>query len=69
MCIIFFSERGTAKHTPFSGLGLIPVYWSNVHCHGDEENILLCEKSIWQAGMCPQNMAAAVTCGFSHGKT
>ncbi|XP_060134541.1 neurotrypsin [Zootoca vivipara] len=59
-------ERGTAKHTPFSGPGLIPVYWSDVHCHGDEENILLCEKSVWQDGMCPQNMAAAVACGFSH---
>ncbi|XP_063166233.1 neurotrypsin isoform X3 [Candoia aspera] len=59
-------ERGTAKHTLFSGLGLIPVHWSNVHCHGDEENILLCERTIWQGGTCPQNMAAAVTCSFSH---
>ncbi|XP_060102846.1 neurotrypsin [Heteronotia binoei] len=59
-------ERGTAKQTPFSGLGLIPVYWSDVRCRGDEENILLCEKHIWQGGTCPQNMAAAVVCSFSH---
>uniref|UniRef100_A0A8D2Q455 Neurotrypsin n=1 Tax=Varanus komodoensis TaxID=61221 RepID=A0A8D2Q455_VARKO len=59
-------ERGTAKQTPLSSLGLIPVYWSDVHCHGDEENILLCEKNIWQGGMCPQNMAAAVACSFAH---
>uniref|UniRef100_A0A8C6X718 Neurotrypsin n=1 Tax=Naja naja TaxID=35670 RepID=A0A8C6X718_NAJNA len=59
-------ERGTARHTLFSGSGLIPVHWSNVHCHGNEENIMLCEKSIWQGQMCSQNMAAAVTCSFSH---
>ncbi|XP_034298726.1 neurotrypsin isoform X2 [Pantherophis guttatus] len=59
-------QRGTARHTLFSGSGLIPVHWSNVHCHGNEENIMLCEKTIWQGRMCPQNMAAAVTCSFSH---
>ncbi|ETE70263.1 Neurotrypsin, partial [Ophiophagus hannah] len=59
-------ERGTARHTLFSGSGLIPVHWSNVHCHGNEENIMLCEKIIWQGRMCSQNMAAAVTCSFSH---
>ncbi|XP_067153745.1 neurotrypsin isoform X3 [Apteryx mantelli] len=59
------SEKGTAKHIPFAGLGLIPVYWSEVRCHGDEENILLCEKDIWQDGTCPQKMAAAVTCSSS----
>ncbi|XP_046947158.1 neurotrypsin [Lynx rufus] len=59
--------KGVAKQTPFSGLGLIPIYWSNVRCRGDEENILLCEKDIWQGGVCPQKMAAAVTCSFSHG--
>ncbi|KFR05284.1 Neurotrypsin, partial [Nipponia nippon] len=61
-------EKGTAKHIPFSGLGLIPVYWSEVRCRGDEENILLCEKDIWQDGTCPQKMAAAVTCSSSLGK-
>ncbi|KFP76227.1 Neurotrypsin, partial [Apaloderma vittatum] len=61
-------EKGTAKHIPFSGLGPIPVYWSEVRCRGDEENILLCEKDIWQDGTCPQNMAAAVTCSSSLGK-
>lgn len=60
--------KGVAKQTPFSGLGLIPIYWSNVRCRGDEENILLCEKDIWQGGVCPQKMAAAVTCSFSQGK-
>ncbi|XP_057358578.1 neurotrypsin isoform X4 [Manis pentadactyla] len=59
--------KGVAKQTPFSGLGLIPIYWSNVRCRGDEENILLCEKDIWQGRVCPQKMAAAVTCIFSHG--
>ncbi|XP_073093187.1 neurotrypsin isoform X5 [Manis javanica] len=59
--------KGVAKHTPFSRLGLIPIYWSNVRCRGDEENILLCEKDIWQGRVCPQKMAAAVTCIFSHG--
>ncbi|XP_041614595.1 neurotrypsin isoform X2 [Vulpes lagopus] len=59
--------KGVAKQTPFSGLGLIPIYWSNVRCRGDEENILLCEKDIWQGGACPQKMAAAVTCSFSQG--
>ncbi|XP_072190756.1 neurotrypsin isoform X1 [Excalfactoria chinensis] len=58
-------EKGTSKHIPFSELGLIPVYWSEVRCRGDEENILLCEKDIWQDGICPQNMAAAVTCSSS----
>ncbi|XP_032714700.1 neurotrypsin isoform X2 [Lontra canadensis] len=62
-------RKGIAKQTPFSGLGLIPIYWSNVRCRGDEENILLCEKDIWQGGACPQKMAAAVTCSFSHGPT
>lgn len=61
-------RKGIAKQTPFSGLGLIPIYWSNVRCRGDEENILLCEKDIWQGGACPQKMAAAVTCSFSQGK-
>ncbi|XP_026959397.1 neurotrypsin isoform X2 [Sagmatias obliquidens] len=59
--------KGVARQTPFSGLGLIPIYWSNVRCRGDEENILLCEKDIWQGGTCPQKKAAAVTCSFSHG--
>lgn len=63
-----YSEKGTAKHVPFSGPGLIPVYWSEVRCRGDEENILLCEKDIWQDGTCPQKMAAAVTCSSSPGK-
>ncbi|XP_068797846.1 neurotrypsin isoform X3 [Struthio camelus] len=58
-------EKGTAKHIPFAGLGLIPVYWTEVRCRGDEENILLCEKDIWQDGTCPQKMAAAVTCSSS----
>ncbi|XP_059025657.1 neurotrypsin isoform X2 [Mustela lutreola] len=62
-------RKGIAKQTPFSGLGLIPIYWSNVRCRGDEENILLCEKDIWQGGACPQKMAAAVTCSFSQGPT
>ncbi|XP_032189167.1 neurotrypsin isoform X2 [Mustela erminea] len=62
-------RKGVAKQTPFSGLGLIPIYWSNVRCRGDEENILLCEKDIWQGGACPQKMAAAVTCSFSQGPT
>ncbi|NXS01943.1 NETR protein, partial [Oxylabes madagascariensis] len=60
-------EKGTAKHIPFSGLGLIPVFWSEVRCRGDEENILLCEKDTWQDGTCPQKMAAAVTCSSSLG--
>ncbi|KAM5233653.1 neurotrypsin isoform 3-T3 [Hipposideros larvatus] len=60
-------RKGIAKQAPFSGLGLIPIYWSNVRCRGDEENILLCDKDIWQGGACPQKMAAAVTCSFSHG--
>lgn len=63
-----YREKGTAKHMPFSGLGLIPVFWSEVRCHGDEENILLCEKDTWQDGTCPQKMAAAVTCSSSLGK-
>uniref|UniRef100_A0ACB8E8L6 Neurotrypsin n=1 Tax=Sphaerodactylus townsendi TaxID=933632 RepID=A0ACB8E8L6_9SAUR len=63
---LWIRDKGTAKQTPFSGLGLIPVYWSDVRCHGDEENILLCEKQIWQGGTCPHNMAAAVACSFSH---
>lgn len=63
-----YSEKGTSKHIPFSELGLIPVYWSEVRCRGDEENILLCEKDIWQDGICPQNTAAAVTCSSSLGK-
>lgn len=64
----FYREKGTAKHIPFSGLGLIPVFWSEVRCRGDEENILLCEKDTWQDGTCPQKMAAAVTCSSSLGK-
>lgn len=60
--------KGIAKQTSFSVLGLIPVYWSNVRCRGDEENILLCEKDIWQGGPCPQKMAAAVTCSSYHGE-
>lgn len=63
-----YSEKGIAKHIPFSGLGLIPVYWSEVRCRGDEENILFCEKDIWQDGTCPQKLAAAVTCSSSLGK-
>uniref|UniRef100_A0A8C2XTN9 Neurotrypsin n=1 Tax=Capra hircus TaxID=9925 RepID=A0A8C2XTN9_CAPHI len=59
--------KGVAKQTPFSELGLIPVYWSNVRCRGDEENIVLCERDIWQGGACSEKMAAAVLCSFSHG--
>ncbi|XP_055290852.1 neurotrypsin isoform X2 [Moschus berezovskii] len=59
--------KGVARQTPFSELGLIPVYWSNVRCRGDEENILLCEKDIWQGGACSEKMAAAVLCSFSRG--
>uniref|UniRef100_U3I058 Serine protease 12 n=1 Tax=Anas platyrhynchos platyrhynchos TaxID=8840 RepID=U3I058_ANAPP len=58
-------EKGTAKHIPFSGLGVIPVYWSEVRCRGDEATILSCEKDIWQDGTCPQKVAAAVTCSSS----
>nr|XP_051676015.1 neurotrypsin isoform X2 [Oryctolagus cuniculus] len=59
--------KGIAKQTSFSVLGLIPIYWSNVRCRGDEENILLCEKDMWQGGPCPHKMAAAVTCSSYHG--
>ncbi|XP_036089324.1 neurotrypsin isoform X1 [Rousettus aegyptiacus] len=60
-------RKGVAKQTPFSSLGPIPVYWSNVHCRGDEDNILQCGKDTWRDGPCPQKMAAAVTCSLSHG--
>ncbi|MEE6522512.1 hypothetical protein FKM82_021088, partial [Ascaphus truei] len=59
-------DKGTAKKTLLSGLGLIQSFWNDVRCHGNEENILLCEKNIWQDGACPQNMAAAVTCSFTY---
>ncbi|XP_070612726.1 neurotrypsin isoform X2 [Erythrolamprus reginae] len=59
-------ELGQRGKALFSGSGLIPVHWNHVHCRGNEENIMLCEKTIWQGRMCPQNMAAAVTCSFSH---
>lgn len=62
-------RKGVAKQTPFSSLGLIPIYWSNVRCRGDEDNILLCGKDLWRGGPCPQKMAAAVACSLSHGKS
>ncbi|KAM4049934.1 neurotrypsin isoform 1-T1 [Anomaloglossus baeobatrachus] len=57
-------NRGEAKKISLSGV--IPSFWNDVRCRGDEENILLCEKNIWQGGTCPQNVAAAVTCSFTH---
>ncbi|XP_034886224.1 neurotrypsin [Mirounga leonina] len=60
-------RKGVAKQTPLSGLGLVPIYWSHVRCRGDEENILLCEKDVWQGEACPRKMAAAVMCSFSQG--
>ncbi|XP_075399999.1 neurotrypsin isoform X2 [Tenrec ecaudatus] len=59
-------RKGVAKTAPLSALGLLPVHWSNVHCRGDEDNILLCGKDVWQGQACPQKMAAAVMCSFSH---
>ncbi|XP_036892195.1 neurotrypsin [Sturnira hondurensis] len=60
-------RRGVAKHSPFPGLGPIPVHWGNVRCRGDEGNLLLCEKDAWRGGPCPPGMAAAVGCSFSPG--
>ncbi|XP_054418110.1 neurotrypsin [Pteronotus mesoamericanus] len=60
-------RKGVAKHTPFAGLGPIPIYWSNVRCRGDEEHILLCKKDVWQGGPCPQETAAAVRCSAAPG--
>ncbi|XP_020863901.1 neurotrypsin isoform X3 [Phascolarctos cinereus] len=60
-----FGAKGTAKQTPMSDLGLIPVHWSSTHCRGDEDNILLCERdTVGPPGTCPQKMAAAVFCSF-----
>ncbi|CAH2300686.1 neurotrypsin isoform X1 [Pelobates cultripes] len=59
-------NKGTAKKVPLSLLSTIPTLWNDVHCHGNEENILQCEKNIWQGKACPQNIGAAVTCSFTH---
>ncbi|XP_053317413.1 neurotrypsin [Spea bombifrons] len=59
-------NKGTATKVPLSGLGITSSLWNDVRCRGNEENILQCEKNIWQGGACPQNTAAAVTCSFTH---
>ncbi|XP_069486856.1 neurotrypsin [Ambystoma mexicanum] len=59
-------EKGTAKKIHLSGGGRMPVYWTDVRCQGNEDNILQCEKDIWPGGACPQNTAAAVACSFAH---
>lgn len=61
-------RKGVAKHTPFSGLGPVPVHWGDVRCRGDEENILLCRKDVWRGGPCPPELAAAVRCSLAPGK-
>ncbi|XP_053559567.1 neurotrypsin isoform X2 [Bombina bombina] len=58
-------DKGTSKKILLSGQSLSPALWNDVRCRGNEENILLCEKSIWQGGACPQNLAAAVSCSFT----
>ncbi|XP_043917594.1 neurotrypsin [Protopterus annectens] len=55
-------EKGRAKHVTVSGLRPVPVQWSDVHCQGNEESVLLCEKSVWTAGTCPHKQIAAVSC-------
>ncbi|XP_053767879.1 neurotrypsin isoform X2 [Desmodus rotundus] len=60
-------RKGVAKHTPFSGLGPVPVHWGDVRCRGDEENILLCRKDVWRGGPCPPELAAAVRCSLAPG--
>ncbi|XP_068961008.1 neurotrypsin isoform X3 [Petaurus breviceps papuanus] len=60
-----FGAKGTAKQTPMSELGLIPIHWSGIHCQGEEDSILLCERdTAGPLGTCPQKMAAAVSCSF-----
>ncbi|MBZ3875378.1 Neurotrypsin [Sciurus carolinensis] len=65
-CQLQLGGKGVARHTPVSGLRHIPIHWRSVHCRGDEESILLCEKEARRGGACPQE-TASVSCFASHG--
>ncbi|KAG2466652.1 neurotrypsin isoform X1 [Polypterus senegalus] len=54
--------KGKARQSPVSWLSLLPIHWQAVHCHGDEKELLQCEKQAWNGGVCAQKQAAAVSC-------
>ncbi|MGH0158288.1 UNVERIFIED_CONTAM: hypothetical protein FKN15_071839 [Acipenser sinensis] len=54
--------KGRARQTSISRFSLVPIHWNSVHCRGDEEDLLQCERKAWHDGLCSRRDTAAVTC-------
>ncbi|XP_006629273.1 neurotrypsin isoform X2 [Lepisosteus oculatus] len=54
--------KGRARQSPLSRQTLLPVHWHTVHCHGEEEDLLQCQRTVWNGGECANRQVAAVTC-------
>ncbi|RXN00328.1 Neurotrypsin [Acipenser ruthenus] len=54
--------KGRARQASISRFSLVPVHWNSVHCRGDEEDLLQCERKACHGGLCSRRDTAAVTC-------
>lgn len=56
------SYRGRARVSPLSRLVVSVVHWQTVGCEGQEEDLLQCNRTVWNGGECVNRQAAAVSC-------
>ncbi|MBN3301585.1 NETR protein, partial [Amia calva] len=57
-----YGYKGQARQTALSRLSLAPTHWRAVHCHGHEAELLECQRTAWNGGVCANRQAAAVVC-------
>ncbi len=48
--------------SPLSRLVVSVVHWQTVGCDGQEEDLLQCNRTVWNGGECVNRQAAAVSC-------
>ncbi|XP_051561416.1 neurotrypsin-like [Myxocyprinus asiaticus] len=54
--------RGRARASSLSRLVVSVVHLQTVDCEGQEEELLQCNRSVWNGGECVNHQAAAVSC-------
>uniref|UniRef100_A0A8C1PFQ0 Neurotrypsin n=1 Tax=Cyprinus carpio TaxID=7962 RepID=A0A8C1PFQ0_CYPCA len=54
--------RARARVSPLSRLAVSVVHWQTVGCDGQEEDLLQCNRTVWNGGECVNRHAAAVSC-------
>lgn len=56
-----------ARTVPLFAPQNVKIHWSEVHCKGDESDLLQCPKITWNGGERESTLVAAVTCTQQQG--